>query len=48
MSMKLFCDDKLIISIAHSLVQQDMTKHIEIDRYFIKEKLDSALIIHTL
>ena len=42
--MKLYCDNKLEISIAHNPVQHDQTKHIEIDRHFIKEKLDSGLI----
>ncbi|KAJ8752056.1 hypothetical protein K2173_001083 [Erythroxylum novogranatense] len=42
--MKLFCDNKSAISIAHNPVQHDRTKHIEVDRHFIKEKLDSGLI----
>ena len=42
--MKLYCDNKLAISIAHNPVQHDKTKHIEIDRHFIKEKLDNGLI----
>lgn len=42
--MKLYCDNKLAINIAHNPVQHDRTKHIEADRYFIKEKLDSWLI----
>lgn len=41
--MKLFSDNDLAIIIAHNLVQHDMTKHLEIDRHFIK-KLDSGLI----
>ena len=42
--MKLYCDNKSSISIAHNPVQHDRTKHIEVDRHFIKEKLDSGLI----
>ncbi|RDY12032.1 Copia protein, partial [Mucuna pruriens] len=40
--IKLFCDNNSTISIAHNPVQHDRTKHIEIDRHFIKEKLDMA------
>ena len=32
------------INIANSLVQHDRTKHIEIDRFFIKEKLDNGIL----
>ena len=42
--MGLVCDNKSAIRIAHNPVQHDRTKHIEIDRHFIKEKLDSGLI----
>jgi len=42
--MRLYCDNKSAISIAHNPVQHDITKHIEVDRHFIKEKLDSGLI----
>jgi hypothetical protein len=38
------CDNESAISIAHNPVQHDRTKHIEVDRHFIKEKLDSGLI----
>ena len=42
--MRLYCDNKLSISIAHNPVQHDQTKHIEVDRHFIKEKLEIGLI----
>ena len=42
--MRLYCDNKSSISIAHNPMQHDRTKHIEVDRHFIKEKLDSGLI----
>ncbi|KAK7406483.1 hypothetical protein VNO78_08110 [Psophocarpus tetragonolobus] len=42
--MRLYCDKKSVISIAHNPVQHDRTKHIEVDRHFIKEKLDSGMI----
>ena len=42
--MKLYCDNKSTINIARNLVQHDRTKLIEIDKHFIKEKLDSGLI----
>ena len=42
--MKLYCDNKSIINITHNQVQHDPTKHVEVDRHFIIEKLDKGLI----
>jgi len=43
--MKLYCDNKSAISIAHNLFYQSYrTKHIEVDMHFIKEKFNSAMI----
>ena len=42
--MKLYYDNKSTINIAHNLVQHDRAKHLEVDRHFIKEKLDSGSI----
>ncbi|XP_038900901.1 uncharacterized mitochondrial protein AtMg00810-like [Benincasa hispida] len=40
--MKLYCDNKVAISIVNNLVQHDITKHVAIDRHIIKERLDSS------
>ena len=45
--MKLYCDNKAAVSIAHNPVQHDRTKHVEIDRHFIKEKIENGLVCMT-
>ncbi|CAL8152275.1 unnamed protein product [Prunus armeniaca] len=42
--MDLYCDNKAAITIAHNPVQHDRTKHVEVDRHFVKEKLDAEMI----
>ncbi|KAK8945162.1 hypothetical protein KSP39_PZI008022 [Platanthera zijinensis] len=43
-SIRLYCDNKSAISIAHNPVQHDRTKHIEVDRHFIKENIERGII----
>ena len=43
-TMRLYCDNKFAINITHNFIQHNRTKHIETDRHFIKEKLESGLI----
>jgi hypothetical protein len=42
--MKLWRDSTSVINIANNPVQHDRTKHVEIDRFFIKKKLESGLL----
>lgn len=37
-------DNKAAINIAKNPIYHDRTKHVEIDRYFIKEKIDHGVI----
>ena len=49
--LKVWCDNQSAIAIANNPVQHDRTKHVEIDRFFIKEKRDagsSALLMSVL
>ncbi|RVW59644.1 Retrovirus-related Pol polyprotein from transposon RE1 [Vitis vinifera] len=43
-TMTVLCDNKATISIAKNPVQHNRTKHVEIDRHFIKEKLEGGTI----
>ena len=42
--MALYCDNTAAIQIAHNPIQHDRTKHVEVDRHFIKENLDNKII----
>ena len=41
-SMTLLCDNKAVIEIAKNPAHHDRTKHIDIDRHFIKEKIEEG------
>ena len=41
---ELMCDNKAAISISKNPVQHDRTKHVEVDRHFIKERLNEGSI----
>ncbi|CAN6461482.1 unnamed protein product [Victoria cruziana] len=43
--MKMFCHNKAVINLANNPIMHDKTKHMEIDRYFIREKIDSKELI---
>ena len=43
-SIQLFCDNKSARDIAHNPVHHDRTKHVEVDRFFIKEKLENKTL----
>ena len=43
-TMILHCDNIAAINIANNPVQFDRTKHVEIDRFFIKEKLNCGVL----
>ena len=42
--LKLYCGNKSAIVIAHNSVLHDKTKHVEINKHFIKKKLDNGQI----
>ena len=42
--MYLFCDNKAAIAISHNPIQHDHTKHVEVDRNFIKQNLEEKII----
>ena len=44
MPMKMYCDNKAAINISQNPVHHDQTKHVEVDKHFIKEKVEDGTI----
>ena len=42
--LKVFCDNQAALCIAQNPIHHDCTKHVEIDRHFIKEKIDEGIV----
>lgn len=42
--MNLYYDNKAAIDISHNPIQHDRTKHVEVDRHFIRQNLDAQII----
>ena len=42
--LRVYYDNKAAISIAHNSVHHDCTKHVEVERHFIKEKIEDGTI----
>ena len=43
-SLQLYCDNQATINMVNNSVHHDRTKHVEIDRHFIKEKMDEGML----
>lgn len=43
-AMKLYCDNKYARDITDNPVQHDRTKHVEVDKHFIKENLEKKIV----
>nr|CAN83535.1 hypothetical protein VITISV_014045 [Vitis vinifera] len=48
--LRIYCDNNVAINISHNPVHHDRTKHVEIDKHFIKEKIedDVSLVASTI
>ena len=42
--MKVYCDNKTAIVIVHNPILHDRTKHVEVDKHVIKEKIEEGVI----
>ena len=42
--VRVYYDNDATILVSHNLVYHDWTKHVDVDRHFIKEKVDDMVI----
>ena len=42
--LKLYCDNQAAINLVNNPVHHDRTKHVGIDRHFIKDNLDAGVL----
>ena len=42
--IKVLCDNRSVINIAHDPVYHDWIKHVNIDRFYIQEKLEEKIL----
>ena len=45
--MKIYYDKKATINISHNPIHHARTKHVEVDKHFIQEKIDEGTICMT-
>ena len=45
--MRIYCDNKVAISISHNLMHHNRTKHVEVDMHFITKKIKDEDIYMT-
>lgn len=45
--MRLYCSNKTAVSITHNPVHHNCSKYVEVDRHFIKEKIDNRSVCMT-
>ena len=43
-SIEMMCDNRATIAIAKNPIHHDRTKHVEIDKHFISEKIEGKII----
>lgn len=43
--MKMYCVNNVAINLSNNLVLHDKTKHVEVDEYFIRKKVNSKELV---